>query len=396
MSNGPLPHIDAASLVAFPAERPTKNLHSRSISTAQSVCADVMRDKPLLTHVWNGPYGRVGIIILPVVDMTLFEDDQKTVEAAVEGVQLASDAGAQCVSFTGMIPAATGYGTKIAEYVGSSLHRDSRQRIPQLTTGHAAVIAAFALNVEAILKSAGRVYADEHVAFVGIGSIGSGILKLLSNQSAPKVIYVVDVHEKKAQLARLKTEINAEIEVVSIDKNAGLPSGLYDRCSLFLSATSTPLVIDVDQLKPGALVVDDSFPFGFDSEKAVARISSASDIMITIAGGLQGPEELDLVYTAPQATQFTEFALLLNRMEKMVSPWPRCMTGCVYSSLLTNHYDLPATLGPVLYEDGGLFLEKLRAEGFCGTPPHIFTFDPNSSKPTHAMPTSQLEWHAGK
>mgnify|MGYP000023489067 CR=1 FL=1 len=73
------------------------------------------------------------------------------------------------------------------------------------------------------------------------------------------------------------------------------------------------------------------------------------------------------------------------------SLWPRCMTGCVYSSLLIGYYDLPNTLGPVLYEDGSLFLERLRAEGFRGTPPHIFTFDANRSEPVHAMLTRQLE-----
>ena len=73
------------------------------------------------------------------------------------------------------------------------------------------------------------------------------------------------------------------------------------------------------------------------------------------------------------------------------SPWPRCITGCVYSSLLTGYYDLPNTLGPVLYEDGSLFLERLRTEGFCGTPPYIFAFDANRSEPVHAMSIRQLE-----
>jgi len=72
------------------------------------------------------------------------------------------------------------------------------------------------------------------------------------------------------------------------------------------------------------------------------------------------------------------------------SPW-FVLGACVYSSLLTGYYDLPNTLGPVLYEDGSLFLERLRAEGFRGTPPHIFTFDANRSESVYAMPTRQLE-----
>jgi len=54
--------------------------------------------------------------------------------------------------------------------------------------------------------------------------------------------------------------------------------------------------------------------------------------------------------------------MLLDRTARIISPWPLCMTGCVYSSLLTSHYDLPQTLGPVTYDDAGAFHRKLRAE----------------------------------
>jgi hypothetical protein len=383
--------IDAASLIAFPAERPALGMHSREISTATDLCREVLRGEPLLSHVWKSAYGTVGTILIPVVDMTLFQDRRKTVEAALKGVRLAIEAGARCVSFTGMIPAATDFGRDIAESYTRDSVGDARVPSPSLTTGHAAVVAAFAFNVETILETAGRTYREESVAFVGIGSIGSGILRLLNDLAPPRKSHIVDVHEKKDRLLRLKEELGGEIEIVLIDKNEGLPSWIYDRCSLILSATSTPLVVDVGKMRPGTLMVDDSFPFGFDAERAASRIVSASDIMITLAGGLRGLQKFDLVYTAPAADRSADFRLLLDRTARIINPWPECMTGCVYSSLLTNHYDLPQTLGPVTYDDASAFHRRLREEGFCGTPPHIFTFGSKHSEAIYAMPSIRLD-----
>ncbi len=286
-----LPEIDAASLVALPVERPTADHRSHEISTAEAFSDAVLRGAPLLTHIWNSPYGRVGTILIPVVDMKLFEDRGKTVEAASMGVRLAVEAGARCVSFTGMIPAATSYVADIADRVGG-------EGLPSLTSGHAAVVAAFAFNVERILKTAGRDYGGESVTFVGVGSIGAGILRLLDEHFSPKRVFVVDIHQKKDRLLAIEAELRGEVEIVTIHKGDGLPAWLYDRCSLFLSATSTPLVVDVDRFRPGSLLVDDSFPFGFDTERAASRLATATDIMITIAGGLEGVAPFELDYVA--------------------------------------------------------------------------------------------------
>ena len=388
MSAAAAPRIDSASLVAFPAERPTRDLHSREVASARALCDEALQGEPLLSHVWENANGRVGVIMIPIIDMTLFDDPGKTAAAAVAGVGLAARLGARCVSFTGMIPAATDYGHAIAAGVGRDIGNAGGPG-PALTTGHAAVVAAFAFNLEALLAAAGRSYADESIAFVGVGSIGEGILRLLNDHARPREIYVVDIHEQRARLERVKKEINAGFEIVTIDRRAGLPTWVYERCSLFLSATSTPVVIDVTRMRPGSLMVDDSFPFGFDAERAVSRLTGAADIRITIAGGLQGVAPFSLAHRIA-GSRGPEFDLLLDRMEQIINPWPRCMTGCVYSSLLTNYHGLPPTLGPVTHEDAKRFYETLKAEGFRGTPPHIFTFNPAHAEPIHAMPANPL------
>ena len=384
MTAAPLPQIDAASLVAFPAERPSLQLHAREVKSAQALCAETLAGEPLLTHIFDSPYGRVGTILIPVVDMALFEDRATTVAAAVAGVNLARRAGARCVSFTGMIPAATGFGSAIADAVaakgGGTL---------SLTTGHAAVVAAFAFNVATVLEGAGRRYEDEIAAFVGVGSIGTGIVKLLNKAAAPQRIYLVDVPEKSARLADLKAELPGEVKVVTIDRKSSLPEWMYDRCTLILSATSTPLVVDVDKLRSGTLMIDDSFPFGFDSEKAVARVVRDSDIVLTIAGGLRGPN----LFTLAETTAMEEpgdFSLLVQHMTRIINPWPDCMTGCVYSSLITSRFDLPETIGPVTYEEASIYHHALKGEGFCGMPPHIFTSGWGHEKAVLRMPEGPL------
>lgn len=384
MTAAPLPQIDAASLVAFPAERPSLELHAREVKSARALCAEALAGEPLLTHIFDSPYGRVGTILIPVVDMTLFEDRATTVAAAVAGVDLARRAGARCVSFTGMIPAATGFGTAIAEVV-----RAEGGPALSLTTGHAAVVAAFAFNVATVLEGAGRRYEDETAAFVGVGSIGTGIVKLLNEADPPQRIYLVDVPEKSARLAQLKTELPGEVEVVTIDRDSSLPDWMYERCTLLLTATSSPLVVDVDKMRPGTLMIDDSFPFGFDSEKAAARVVRDSDIVLTIAGGLRGPNNFALAETATMAEP-ADFSLLVERMAGIISPWPDCMTGCVYSSLITSRFDLPETIGPVTYDEASLYHGTLKDEGFSGMPPHIFTFDRGHDQAILRMPEGPM------
>ncbi len=390
MTDNSVPRIDTASLIAFPAERPTFDRHSREMESARDLSAEVLGGEALLSHVWQCAYGRVGTVLIPKVDMMLFEDRDQTVAAALKGVDLATKLGAKCVSFTGMIPAATGFGRDIVAAMAARRIADSGGPPPRLTTGHAAVVAAFAFNVETMLGTCGRAFGDETVVFVGIGSIGSGILRLLTRYGAPKKCYLVDVHAKKAQLAVHASHIDGNVEVVVIDRDEGLPDRLYDAATLILSATSTPLVVDVAKLRSGTLVVDDSFPFGFDSEIAAERVSTDSDVMLTIAGGLRGPHDFTLIHTHAPTLSNPEFDMLLTRMTQIMNPWPDCMTGCVYSSLITGYYDLPETIGPVTYEDAHIFRERLGAEGFRGTPPHIFTFDLSAPQAVCAMPATPL------
>ena len=377
-----LPKIDAASLIAVPAHY-SKTEMATSIATASNQCRDMLKGEALLSHIWETKFGNLGAIFIPVLDFNLFKNKEKSVHAAVKGIELAVALGAKCVSFTGMIPAATNYAKDIVKAVQEKSSSDPMLKKVRLTTGHAAVVAAFAFNIDRLLKTVNRTYQKERVAFIGLGSIGEGILKLMADRPSPQHIYLVDVKKKADRINKLKeflTErygVKNNVTVVLVEKNQGMPKELYSNTTLFLSASSSANIIDIDKFQPGTLLVDDSFPLGFDAQAAIDRIENKRDIHITIAGGFQGPTPFKQLYKK-QFPKNEEYEALITGFEKVANPWADCMTGCIYSALLTPFYGLPDTLGPVNIKEALQFYEVLHANKFRGTPPYFISIGCNT------------------
>ncbi len=385
------PRLDAASLVAVPAHTPSSGLRAEAAADANRICQHVMGGEAYLSNVMRSKFGKVGFILIPVSDVDLFKDKQRSLDAALKGVELAAALGAKCVSFTGMIPAATDYARTIAAAVQTRAATNPDLNGLQLTTGHAGVVAAFALNIDRLLEFAGRRYIDERVAFVGLGSIGEGIARFMAARPAPRHIYLVDISKKKSHLEQLKADLARDgeippshIEIITVEAQDSLPADLYANVSLILSATSGPEVIDIDALAPGTLIVDDSFPLGYNSHKAVKRMREAADIMITIAGAFQGPVDFALDHVAADPED-ASLDILRQVMPRMANPWPNCLTGCVYSAHLTPHFGLPETIGPVTGDAARQFYDTLRRHDFQGTPPYFFTFGADHDDPIFSL-----------
>ncbi len=362
--------VEAASLVAYPCS--FHGSGEEAVARSQAVVEQVFAGKPYLTHIQGTRYGRIGIVFIPIPDLAMFNDRQATLKAAVQGVQLAVSLGARSVSFTGMIPTATHYGHAIADAVAGSYDHP-----PKLTTGHAAVIAAFVMNLEKILACSRRDLSQEALTFVGLGSIGRGVCELLFRlDRQPASLQLVELAAKLPALERLRRELvqsfgaTCPIHLVGVDPGSPLPSAVYARSSLVCSASSAPEIIDIERLLPGTLVVDDSFPLGFCARTAIRRMEDRHDILMTVAGGLQGPETIEDPGFFP--TGKAEIDAKLAQIVNVAHVVPRAMTGCVYASVLTHPLGLPFTLGRVRSRDGLAFYEKLRGEGFEGTPLHIF------------------------
>jgi len=105
----------------------------------------------------------------------------------VAGLELAAELGANTASLTGVLPSVTDHGRNVQSWVGD------REDLPVVTTGDATRVATVVKSVQGILDAAGRDMSGEHLAMIGLGSIGAGSLYILSRHILPNIMPVVIV-----------------------------------------------------------------------------------------------------------------------------------------------------------------------------------------------------------
>jgi predicted amino acid dehydrogenase len=369
-------HFRSASLVAFPCPESEGFDH-------ETIMDGVLKRKPFLFNVFQTAFGNIGCICIPIVDRCLFDNLNETVQATLDGMVFAAQCGATMVSCTGMIPASTNGLLAVKETMETSGF--SRQ-FPtfQLTTGHETVVAACVLNMEHVCHIVGRDLHKEDVTFVGLGHIGSAVLELLLRlHYRPRSVHLVDIASKEHMLhawhQRLVKQYNYQgnIEIITVDPASSLPLSLYDKTTCIMGATSSPHAIDIDCLKPGTMIVDDSFPLGFDTKKAIHRLQQHQDIVITIAGGLTSPHAVN--YARSYLTGDTVTDAIFSQIRKVAAVDPFSLTSCVYSSVLINHFDLPWRLGKVDPDNALRHYECYKEHAFHGTPIYIVNLTPEGS-----------------
>src|SRR5262249_20383426 len=134
--------------------------------------------------------------------------------------------------------------------------------------------------------------AEEDVALLGLGSIGTGVLSLLLKRLPhPRRLRLYELPARREHLLRLRDELLPQLGFRGDLEVATLPTGEcpdagYD-ASLILSATSAPNLLDVARLRPGTLLVDDSAPHCFDPQRALRRFQQQRDVLFTEAGALR-------------------------------------------------------------------------------------------------------------
>ncbi|MFE9773295.1 amino acid adenylation domain-containing protein [Streptomyces sp. NPDC005931] len=236
--------------------------------------------EPRLLETVSTPLGRSGFVSVPAFADELALD-AGLVDHTVRAVSLAASHGARCVSLAGMIPSLTGYGFEVL--------RSGRQPAP-VTTGHAATVVSVVKAVHAALDATGRDLADLEVAFAGLGSIGASSLELLLSL-APRParrLVLCDVRgsgPRLTELARRLRERGLAGDVEVEESGVLLPDAVHAADLLVTAVSGAAEVLDVDRLRPGAVVVDDSFPHCFDTGRALARMRERGDVLV-LGGGL--------------------------------------------------------------------------------------------------------------
>ncbi len=322
----PAPHHLAAQ-VGIPA----------SDGLRESVRSALFPDgQPRLLEELTTPLGRSGFICLPT-----FADELAPTAGGSLGrdvaraVRVASDLGARAVSLAGMIPAHTAYGFGIVA--------DLDPAAPRVTTGHAVTAASVVKTTLRALVEAGSDLSERTMTVVGLGSIGSSSLDLLLalELGVPQRVLLCDVAGRAQHLSELAAALrnrgcSAEFEVCGPDLR--LPVGAYQADLIIAAISADRTALDIDLLRPGTIVVDDSFPHCFDTASAIRRMADQGDVVV-VGGGLltAGPSRRttsDDPVLRPYATHLTGLRI------------PDTIPSCQLESLmLAARPDLPPVRG---------------------------------------------------
>ncbi|MCE9529721.1 MAG: type I polyketide synthase [Planctomycetes bacterium] len=327
--------IDAAALMYVPDRISTVGgLNDEQIGI-------LFGNDPFISHVYDLPIGRIGVITLPIRGKEMFGSPR--VEGLVRKAgDMARKYGAKCLSLTGLIPSATDYGKKVSNWLAETGLK--------VTTGHATTTAAVVLNLESMLDKSDRFPGSEHLAILGLGSIGQSCLALaLDTLPHPRELTLCDVFAKKDEVNALARGIRERhgfrgpIRVLASER--GLPDALYEATTI-LTAVSIPDVIDVDRLRPGTIIVDDSYPPGFSLSRAIARSEAEGDLFFGNAGMVRVAEPIGETIILPRGSEDIIAAFGKDDFLHELIRDPNELTACILSSLLTQKCEgFTATIG---------------------------------------------------
>ncbi|WP_230991356.1 non-ribosomal peptide synthetase/type I polyketide synthase [Streptomyces endocoffeicus] len=314
---------------------------------------------PRLLEEIGTPLGRSAFVALPLFADELAVGSGLTGHTA-RAVGHAASLGARCVSLAGMIPALTGYGFEVVRATDGAA---------TITTGHAATAVSVVKTVQAALATTGRDLGDLTIAMVGLGSIGTSSLNLLLTRAPrpPAHLLLCDVAGSAPRLRALAAELRGNGlagSVATAESAPGLPAAVYEADLIVTAVSGGTAVLDIDRLRPGTVVVDDSFPHCFDTARALARMREQCDVL-TVGGGLLavGDTERHIADDLPPAAAsgYAERSWL-----------PGTVASCRLESLLhTAVSGLPLVHGLVDASHAHAYWDAVEAAGVGAAPLHL-------------------------
>lgn len=312
---------------------------------------------PRLLEELVTPLGRSGFVCLP-----LFADELDGGVAGVvaRAVEHAAGQGARCVSLAGLVPSFTGYGFDVLRQVDPAV---------RVTTGHATTATSVVLTTLAALDAAGRDLATGPLAVVGLGSIGRSALELLLSQGGPQPprIVLADLPASRRRLAdypdRLR-RLGYQGELVWADSTPTAAPPVYAATTIVAAVSSATEIVDVDRLRPGTVLVDDSFPHCVNPAAALRRMRDDGDVLV-VGGGLLscGPVRRVLPAGLPAAAVAGYAAR---------AALPDTVASCQLESLLqADRPELPLVHGLVDTELAAAYWSATRTAGTTAAPLHL-------------------------
>lgn len=341
------PIVDAVAIAYFP-----EWLIEQNPNGEVDQFIDSLNGKAWLHRLWNTPWGRIGLILLPSWGQQLYQDKSNTQALLHKAVSFAQALGATSISLTGVIPSATQYGKDIMDIAQD-------KTLPDITTGHATTTATVVLTIQSALAQTERSLDEECVGFVGLGSIGLTSLELmLSVLPHPRSLILCDLYTRQAHLQQIKQRLITHHgfagDIIIVESDTTVPSAFY-QASLIVGATNVPNVLSIDSIQAGTIIVDDSAPHCFDTQQAIERIEQQGDLLIAEGGMLRSPEILPQTVCLPSELDASA-ALNTNAHNEMM--------GCTLSSLLSKMDEFDHTIGEVDMNTALQHYQGLRQRGF--------------------------------
>ncbi len=333
-ATGKIQPVDAAALSYLPpGDLPFSFPEDDSPITQEEIIHDWYDDQVVFDECYETHLGSIANISLPLFGNQLYHDKQQTIQRIHESLVLAKFLGARIVALTGLIPSATNFGRDLLPLLAE--HPD----LPAITTGHATTTSAVVLTIERLLEESNRTASNECVGFLGLGSIGLATLRLMiAVLPHPRKLLLCDLYSKRQELETIVKELREQAnytgEVHILESTGKVPAPFY-AATLIVGATNMPDVLEVDQLAPGTLIVDDSAPHCFNPDQARRRFEQQYDILFTEGGALQTPQTVLATKYYPRRAQQM---LPSPYRETFVRHIPDILMGCTFSGLLSTRY----------------------------------------------------------
>ncbi len=323
---GKIPPVDAAAISYLPSNF----LESNDNQTRDQIIHQGLDNLPLWYSVLETKWGRIALLLLPKLANEVYSND--LLDNITDAMEMAARIGARTVSLTGLIPSATDYGCAIKH----------RKDLPTVTTGHATTTATVIMTIKKMLELSNRDISKERIAFLGLGSIGYNSLRLMLRVlDHPAEIILCDIN--RDVLTTTELNFDGKIRILVSEGNT-VPDEIYD-ASMIIGATNAPHILDINKVKPGTMIVDDSAPHCFVPEIAIERFKNKADILFSEAGVMKSPEpiieQLHLPRHLEDQISNTQLKYLLKHNSSEI-------TGCIFSSLQTTVFeDIKATTGTI-------------------------------------------------
>lgn len=309
--------------------------------------------KPMFGEIIQFKHGTVGVMFVPrfgreMVDPATRHECRKVVE--LEALPAIAAAGATQVCLGGLIGGLTKYGERI---------RATAERLNlEVTTGHAATAISIVQLYRKSLDDMGLEASDLKVAILGVGSVGAAVARgVVERGPKPASLSLIDIPQKRGRLDGLAAQyrrlgVDTTVEVTNTRGQLADDTDCYD-ADVIICAVSTADVLDVDRVRPGTILIDDSQPHCFSRKAAWARVERRADIVPCDAGLVQS--------NGIGWRSFFDFGFADNGPEGSAIAWSCLVEGMLR---LMRPGTLPSTIGEPTWETFELYFDAFEWGGF--------------------------------